>query len=290
MEILITSSSRPQLWPYFWKSFKEMIHYRDKNTQIKIHEDFIYKNKSHEACGWINANLPIKRTQTFINKPAIGLGYTLDFMIKRLESKYTFYTQEDWEFERPVDLDQLMWVMDENPHINLIFLNKINNLKIMNGAPHPEREFSGVKMCVYHAWTFLPGLWRTDFVKRHWRCRKERPEGFFTNTFGNHDQRMDVDYCERTFGAYSLGASMDWRYARHIGNDWRMAEWRRTIKGGPGGVHDKERMDLPYMAPWIEYKERPTRLGGIITLEDVKDSDKLIDEEPKEVREYVEKT
>ena len=87
MEILITSSSRPQLWPYFWKSFNEMIYYRDKKSPIKIHEDFVFKKKSAEVVDYIKSLNSPNFPEVYINDPAIGLGYTLDFMIKRLESK-----------------------------------------------------------------------------------------------------------------------------------------------------------------------------------------------------------
>ncbi len=276
IDILITGSSRPQLYPYFWESFNKMIFIRDKK-RIIIHEDFVFPGESIKVINWLYKNIP--EASVTIDDPAIGLGYSLDTIIrKQLTSKYTFYTQEDWEFEQPVDLDKLMWVMDKNPEINLIFLNKIRNLKMLNDAPQPEFMFSGVKMCLYHSWTFLPGLWRTDFVKKHWRVRQNRPEGYFTNVFGTHEQRMSVDYCKEKIGAYMLGRSMDYRYARHIGNDWRMATWRLE-NGKPGGVHDENRMDLPFMAPWIKYKERPVRKQGNVV--------GLLNEEPKELQKYV---
>ena len=40
---------------------------------------------------------------------------------------------------------------------------------------------------------------------------------------------------------------------------------------------DEKRMDLPFMAPWIEYKNRPIRNQG---------EDMMI-EDPKELQEYV---
>jgi hypothetical protein len=257
-----------------------MIFYRDK-ANILIHEDFVFPKESAEVIKWLEKNIP--EAELFRDEPPIGLGYTLDTMIRqKLTSKYTFYTQEDWEFERPIDLDQLMWVMDQNPEINLIFFNKIRNLEIINDAPQTEFMFSGMKFCLYHSWTFLPGLWRTDFVKKHWRARQDRPEGYFTNAFGTHEQRMSVDYCQKNIGAYMLGAQMDYRYSRHIGNDWRMASWRLEAGGKPGGCHDKTRMDLPFMAPWIEYKDRPVRRKP-----DKEIIENLMNEEPKETGKYV---
>jgi len=256
IDILITGSSRPHLYPYFWKSFNEMMHYRGEKNII-VHEDFVFPKESEKVVNWINKNIP--EAQLITHKPAIGLGLALDDIIKnKLKNKYCFYTQEDWEYERPVDIDQILWVMDRNPKINLVFFNKIKNEKSLDKAKQPEYDYDGLKMCLYHSWTFLPGIWRTSHVKKYWRCRKERPEGYFTNAFGSHNRRMSIKYCEENIGAYMYGKTEDYRYVRHLGNDWRMAKWRLD-NGRHGGAHDKERMDLPYMAPWIKYEERPVQ-------------------------------
>jgi len=256
IDIVITGSSRPQLYPFFWESFKKMMHYRGEK-RIIVHEDFVFKDQSEKVVKWVQKNIP--EAELIIHNPSIGLGLALDDIIKnKLKSKYCFYLQEDWDFERPVDIDQILWVMDRHEKINLVFFNKITNTEELNNATQPEYNYDGLKMCLYHSWTFLPGIWRSNFVKRHWRCRSERPEGFFTNSFGNHDQRKSNKFCEDKIGAYIYGGSNEYRYVRHIGNDWRMAKWRLE-NGKPGGCHDESRMDLPYMAPWIKYKKRPVR-------------------------------
>lgn len=254
IDILITGSSRPHLFPYFWKSFENMMHYRGEK-RIIVHEDFVFPEESEKVVEWVSQNIP--EAEIIRHRPPIGLGPALDDLIKnKLKSKYCFYLQEDWEFERPVDVDEILWVMDRHEKINLVFFNKIRNDVSMNKSTQPEYNYDELKMCLYHQWTFLPGIWRMSHVRKHWRCRFNRPEGYFTNSFGNHEQRMSNEFCEKNIGAYMYGRTGDYRYARHLGNDWRMAEWRLE-KGKPGGCHDESRMDLPYMAPWIEYKERP---------------------------------
>ena len=195
--------------------------------------------------------------QVDYNVPAIGLGNTLDHYINNLNSKYVLYLQEDWEFERPIDIDEITWTMDQNPYINLIFFNKIRNSGIINKQEQREVDYDGFKCCVYHGWSFFPGIWRLDFVKKHWVKRDLKPEGGFTNQFGNHHKRTDVGYCRKTIGAYIYGRVGEYRYVRHLGNNWRMAEWRLE-NGQPGGRHSED-MDKPYMAPWVPYPERPVR-------------------------------
>lgn len=275
LDIIITSSSRPQLYPFFWDSVQKMLISRG-HRNIYIHEDFIFKEESQKVVKWVQKNIP--GAELYINDPPLGLGFSIDAMLTKCRSKYILYLQEDWEFERPIDLDQLMWVMDKNLKINLIFFNKMVNLKMINGSTQPEYEYNGVRMCLSHQWTFLPGLWRTDFVKKYWRTRKDYSEGYFTNAFGNHEQRMDVNYCEKNIGAYMLGKSMDWRYARHIGNDMRMERWQME-DGKPGGCHD-DKMDLAVMPPWVKFTKRPIRKLG-----DIKD---ILYDQPKEFKEFIE--
>ena len=150
--------------------------------------------------------------------------------------------------------------MDKHPNkLNLIFFNKIKNSRNCGGGRQKGYEYSGLRLCLYHGWTFLPGIWRLPFVRKHWIYSPQRPEGAFTNQFGSHETRKDVKYCEEKIGAYIYGREGEHRYVRHIGNDWRMAAWRLE-NGLPGGRHHSD-MDKPYMAPWVTYPEFPTQHG-----------------------------
>lgn len=260
LDLLITSSSRPQLFPYFWESFKKMMIIRQPYS-VHVHEDFVFPNQSNKVINYLSALNDIDTVK--YHNPAIGLGPAMDFMFNNyIKADYMLYFQEDWQVERPIDVDQLIYVMDKNPEVNLIFFNKTRNTARLNKAMQPQYLYTdgaaGIDLCLYHSWTFLPGLWRMDFVRKHWRVREERPEGYFSNAFGTHDQRMDCNYCEKTIGAYMLGKTGDYRYVRHIGNDWRMAKWR--LEGGkPGGCNEPSRMDFPFIAPWVPFDERPVQ-------------------------------
>lgn len=265
LEIFITSSSRPQLWPYFWESFKKMCIIRQP-YRVTVHEDFVYSDRSVKTIKYLE-HLKSKGEIQVIDQdaPAKGLGWTLDYYIKnRFKSNYVFYMQEDWEFERPIDIDQITFTMDKHPKINLIFFNKIRNSGVINKQEQKEYTYDRLKCCLYHGWAFLPGIWRLPFVRKHWQYSSYKPEGNFTNSFGNHDQRSSVAYCEKNIGAYIYGPQGDSRYVRHLGNDWRMAQWRlegQGKHGKPGGRHDKA-MDVPYMAPWLQhdfYYKRPVQ-------------------------------
>jgi hypothetical protein len=258
LEVLVTGSSRPQLWPFFWNSFNKMCIIRER-PKVTVHEDFVFKKESEKVVKWVNANV---QCTLDTDDPAIGLGRTLTaYITKRLEKPYIFYLQEDWEFERPIDIDQIIWTMEQHKHINQIFFNKIRNRGVINKQKQEQRDFSNLKCCVYHGFTFNPGIWRTSFVKKWWPTGvTDRPEGAFQNIFGSHTKRSDVKYCEDTIGSYIYGPHGDHRYIRHLGNDWRMARWRLENHGGkivPGGNHNSKTMDKNYMAPWVPYPKRP---------------------------------
>jgi len=263
LEVLITGSSRPQLWPIFWESFKKMCVIR-KPYEVIAHEDFVFPEESNKVITYLEDLKSKNEIHTIdTDRPPKGLGHCMNhYITKRLTAKYVFYLQEDWYMERPVDIDQIMWVMDQNPKINLIFFNKIRNVGSINHQEQKEFTYSGLKMCLYHAWPFLPGIWRTDFARKRWVYRKDHPEGAMTNAFGTHDQRTSVDYCVNNIGAYIYGPQGDSRYVRHLGNDWRMASWRLE-EGRPGGNHNSLTMDRPYMAPWVPYFASPTQRGDL---------------------------
>jgi len=266
LDVLVTGSSRPQLWPLFWESYKDMVHIRLPH-EVSVHEDFVYPEQSVKVLDYLGGLVKKGEIHNIdYDTPPIGLGRSMTpYIMKRLKSKYMFYIQEDWVFERPIDIDHILWVMDENPKINLIFFNKIKNDPTINHQKQPEYTYSGMKMCLYHGWTFLPGIWRMDFVRKKWQTNSFKPEGYFTNTaFGSHEFRADIGYCENSIGAYIYGQQNEHRYVRHIGNDWRMAAWQ--IKHGqPGGSHNSETMDKPYMAPWVlpYYVDGPSSRGDV---------------------------
>ena len=157
--------------------------------------------------------------------------------------------------------------MDHHPHINQVFFNKIKNNAVVNKCRQEERTFEKRRFCVYHGFTFNPGIWRTKFVRKYWPTGVTiRPEGAFQAQFGSHEKRKNTQYCEDVVGSYIYGPQGEARYIRHLGNDWRMANWRLETHNGkivPGGNHNSITMDKTYMADWVPYKKRPTQRGDL---------------------------
>lgn len=247
LDILITGSSRPELFPYCLESFKRMIHFSGRMRFI-LHEDFVLPNKSDRVIGLSS----IEDFDCILKtNPAQGLGNALVLGLKEVQTPFVFYLQEDWEFERPVDLDLLLYVMQQYDEINSFIFNKNRNFSGQMSFPMHECLFLyEVKACVSPGWFLLPSLWRTEFIRQRWKPHAERPEGKFTRSFGSHEQRKDSEFCKREMGAFLLGPAGDYRYVRHLGDSWRMAPWR--MQGGkPGGNDISEAAVKTVRAPWL---------------------------------------
>lgn len=278
LTVLIMGSSRPELWPIMWESFEKMCFSRRKKYVI-VHEDVVIPEQSSKVGKYVNLLMREKKVREYHeSNPKVGLGPAMDVMFKNfVKTKYMFYIQEDWEFERPIDIDEILFAMDMEPKLNLVFFNKYKNFPTLNGLSQEEVCHTGMWTCLFHGWTFLPGIWRMDFVKKHWRTREVRPEGYFTQAFEGRD---DNEWCKENLGAYIYGKQNDWRYVRHLGDSWRMADWRLE-NGQPGGMIEPSKYSKAFKAPWLPEILRPENENLVF---DEEKFNKVLSEEPVEVQ------
>jgi len=260
LSVLITGSSRPKLIKLFWESFQRMVIMRTY-PKIYYHEDIVYLKASQKVINYMQPKVDDIQSTS----PARGLAYVLDHYIKNIETEYVLYYQEDWETNQPIDVDRLVWCMDNNPEINMIVLPKNTVTERSHGTHQKQFTYSGVDMCVYHGISLNPGLWRMSFIKDNWKFREDRPEGAFAKQFGNHETRLSTGYCVENIGCYLLGGYNTYRYVRHLGDSWRMAKWRLE-KGKPGSTLNKTREELEtndkdLRPPWTPYKKIPFYQG-----------------------------
>ena len=266
IDLMIFGSSRPRLLEYTYQSFKRLIEIPSQNTVIhkKMHEDYVFGDESVKSIEYAES----RGFNVTVSKPFIGLGNGMKNMIlNKTESKYIFYLQDDWEFERFIDIDRILWTMDKYPKIHCITFNKYRNMKPTEFEDR-EYDFDGQKMCIYNGWQFLPGIWRTSFIQPLWKLhgtRKERPEGYWQNILGSHEQRLSHKWLEETVGAYMYGGMGEYRYVRHIGGTWRMAEWRRKDTNGlPSGEVHWDFMNIDRdRAPWLNPLEKRPMNGKV---------------------------
>lgn len=259
IDVIVTSSSRPDLIPLCMESFKHKLFTR-RPLRWLLFEDFVFPKASQRLVKWAESSGIFSSIHT--QNPARGLGRMLDVALKKAQSKYIFYLQDDWYLERPVDLDQIIWTMDQYPEINMVTLFK-NRIKSVSGFPCPEYRYGDLQLCLYNSWAFLPGVWRVEKVMSKWPAGgfSDHPEGGFTNRFGGHTKRLDVDFVHNAMGTYLYGIPGDPRYVRHLGNNWRMANWRLE-NGKPGGSIESYQLAEVERAPWVDWFDAPIYDGG----------------------------
>ena len=183
--------------------------------------------------------------------PPIGQARAIHFLMEKWRTPYIFHVEDDWEFELPVDLDRILWTMENNSRINCIFFNKQHNRHEIEGFIQEEVDFDGLKCCKSYHWPFLPGIWRADVFKAKWKFRQDRPEGYFNQQFGTHEERQELAKQDK-FCVYMLGESEHPRYVRHQGENDSRLSWRKNRHKGK----IKYSMDdVRSRAPWLPFPE-----------------------------------
>ncbi len=203
-----------------------------------MHEDYLSKD--------ILTEIPDEVDEYYHSRPCMGNATAMQFLMRKWQTDYVFHLQDDWEFELPVDLDRILWTMDNHPEIQCIFFNKQAN-RIIGDFDPIEVEYEGLRMCTSYFWPFLPGIWRTKTFKNKWKYRGERPEGFFNQQFGTADEVKELAR-KKKFGVYSLGDKFHPRYIRHLGENLTTLHWKPEARQ----TNKKYSMsDLRYRAPWL---------------------------------------
>lgn len=252
-------SSRPQLLKYCVESLQDKIlKFSSSSHRILLHEDFVLEKESRESIKYAKD----KDVRVISHNPKIGVGPAMNSMFKNhIKSEYLLYLQDDWEFERIIEIDRLLWTMNQHQQINCITFSKYRNVKpgTLEELGVNEYNYKGLLLTLYDGWWFNPGIWRMSKVRKHWRFRDIRPEGYWQQSFfENRDGNIKLkDWCYNNVGSYFLGGKGDFRYVRHLGSSWRMADWRLE-KGKPSGTLHWDFQSLTRdRAPWLE--ELPPR-------------------------------
>ena len=173
VEIVITSSSRPELFKQFWESFEEMVFVETRNNcTITIHEDFIIPKESMKVKKYVldKASFIDNKDHFFIStNPAEGLGRAFDYLLNyHIRSKYVLYLQDDCIIEKPIMLNKMVKFMNEYPWIQQIIFPK-NKINTITGG-HSQLKFSDqiLDLTQNDGWSFMPDVFRTSFMREYW--------------------------------------------------------------------------------------------------------------------------
>lgn len=235
IDILITSASRPDSLKSQIKAFYEHVKY-DETWAIHLHEDVVpdmeaaSKELQEYAIAGLSNPFPIF-ANVYVSDPRIGRGPALNKLRKHANSKYIWYMEEDFDFVKDIDLNSLIKLMDEYPHINQIVFNWRTLPRIPKpGGPNTdvficeERHFKGGHtLHVSERWTWQPGLWRRSWVMPKWDFNERYSnKGFNRKLKANIKQEeWDPEWHEQNVGAYYYGSWNDDPWVKHTSWDIR---------------------------------------------------------------------
>ncbi len=305
VDVLIMASSRPDLLKRTVDAFQKNVVCNNTKLRWLIHEDFVYPQESKKVVEMVSQWVNPKFDVIEYSLPKIGVGMAMDKMFtEHVKSDFLFYMQDDWEFERPIDLDRIVWTMKYHDKINCVTFNKrVNNANLASRGfarvlrdyfdaedsdPEPDFDFDGLKLFIYPGWQFLPGVWRMSKIQEKWQPKKVRPEGHWQKRFGDNDKRTtDVQHLIDNVGAYFYGPFNDYRYVRHLGFTWRMADWQlKENNFKPNGCRDWDFKNWTRdRAPWLG-KLTPVPLNRSVPL--TKEGKEMLKEQPEYIQEMFE--
>lgn len=263
LDILITSSSRPRCFKRTVESFIDKAEYSGK-FRFLVHEDCVFPVMSRKVKAWLNEFVKYDDRQVIYceDDPPIGLGNAIMKMLPKIQGELFFYSQDDWEFERTIPLDDMIGVMRHN-----ISFQDINQL-ILSGYRlfDTERMVKGekVKIRFPERRVDFPDSDRTFLIRRNWRWGmgiglwKTR----WAKTLPLKDNKVsDLSHDLRVkHNTYLWGPKEDWRYVMHLGGFLKMNRLENGLPGvGNASDAGARKLDDIHKAPWVEPRPRPTR-------------------------------
>lgn len=140
------------------------------------------------------SGIPIRFLQT---RPGTGLGRAVLRVLDATDTEFVLYTQEDFDFLRPLPVGRCLDLMAAN-RLHHVRFNKRKTMRT-KGADRPSHEqfhkvevsYGGQTLCVSDHWYFQASLWRREIAR----------EGF-AYLVGQAGPERAIDYCEMKFNRW----------------------------------------------------------------------------------------
>jgi len=265
MDILVIASSRLEQLKYTIDHFLKFAHFYGDYRFI-LHEDFVIPKESEKVIKWAENQKDIFKPENIhYHNPPLGLIGTTSYTLNLVKTPFFFNLQDDWIFERPIEIDRILRLMENVDDINLIVFAKHRIPKYKSNIKLTEFKFpeidSGITLSQYSTWSFIPAIWRSSFsipicLKAMKNKNKRTAPARMTNTIRTPDKKKDVEYLRKNMGAYFYGGHGEYRWVRHIGENARMEEWR-IENGKPGKEGICQETNIMHLAPWIPFEHVP---------------------------------
>jgi len=165
IDLIRTSASRPNFLKISTASIAKNLKFSGKIRWI-IHEDQLDKARSDECMVYIQTCGIYDMFKR--DKPPIGQGPSLTWLMSRANTKYILNFEDDWELLKEIDVDKLIKLMDDNQDINQIAFHK---RPIMSEKPKFKKKQvfrDGIPLVTSPHWCFTPSIYRMSFLKPKW--------------------------------------------------------------------------------------------------------------------------
>lgn len=120
----------------------------------------------------------------------------VSYLFSRIESPYYFHLEDDWVFQKKLDLDSLLKLMDERLFVDHIRFNRktiadkswlyhlSDEISEEYLFPNHEVVVDGIPLVQVPTWSFNPHLGRTSVIKNFVNMKiKENPEKYLCHNY-----------------------------------------------------------------------------------------------------------
>jgi len=156
---IITSAGRREyLEPTIESLRKNFIYDRDKVLWYII-DDYPDSTGTRQYIGGL-AGFDLK----ILNARNKGLGYCLNQIYAEVNTEFVFHCEDDWLFLRPIPVEHMMRVLQENPHLRQLLLFRVPIGRDYRGE---VKITSKGYAEYYHRFSFNPHLAKTELFIEH---------------------------------------------------------------------------------------------------------------------------
>lgn len=216
IDIVRTSASRPDLLQRSTESLLEKILW-DGDTRMILHEDVLNKEASNKCIKWAEKSGLFDIIE--VSNPPITQGPSLCWLMSKITSEYFLNWEDDFLAVRPIDLNLVVKVMDENKDVNQIAFHKRQTMSNRHGWPKKEVVRSGVWLTTNPHWAFTPSIERTSFIKPQWvdLPKFSNPVWIINPIVKKTNVMRSAEWLIENVGCYFLGKIGESAFSKHIG-------------------------------------------------------------------------
>jgi hypothetical protein len=189
----------------------------------------------------VDYSMPLKLITT---RPGTGLGRALLRVLDEAKTEFVFYTQEDFDFVRPLPVGACLDLMAEH-ELHHVRFNKRKTMAV-KGADRPPAEqfrkvevkYGGETLCVSDHWYFQASLWRRSIAREGFAHLVARAapgsvigycevqfNRWYNTTYGKDRDLSDPKLRQERLRTFIWGGVGEPAFIKHTGHDRRSQGW-----------------------------------------------------------------